>query len=134
MEAAGRQYTRTDYFLRAAECPTDYHDVMAACRSHDFPASTAAAKGMLPDAADPGLLPIGVTTYRLFNEAELASIETEAGEPPLRVDSMPTTWMLEGSMIIIMQPHLLQTTWMLEVAGACSPRRAFTTQSHVEAP
>lgn len=108
VEVAGRRYTRTRYFVRAEECPDNYHAVLAACReqqgacdvsaggSANASASTANGHSSGPtaqpagdgeggaagDAAPAGLLPIGVTTYSgLFSNAELAAIEAAAGAP-----------------------------------------------------
>lgn len=89
VEVAGRRYTQTRYFLRAEECPDNYHSVVAA--SHKQPAggrggpAAQEAEGTgdgsaAGDGAPAGLLPIGVTTYtQLFSDAELAAIELAAG-------------------------------------------------------
>lgn len=92
----GRRYTRTEYFLRATECPAGYQQTRAAAavRPQGAPASgegapcsgggTAAAvqrEGGCPlPPEEEGLLPIGVTSYAgLFSEAELRGIEEGAG-------------------------------------------------------
>lgn len=85
LEVAGRRYTRTRFYLRAEECPDNYHEVLAACQQRpggdgcSLP-SQQEAEWATGDDAPPGLLPIGVTTYtQLFSDAELAGIEAAAG-------------------------------------------------------
>ena len=85
LEVAGRRYTRTRFYLRAEECPDNYHEVLAACQQQ--PAgdgrsllSQQEAERAAGNDAPAGLLPIGVTTYtQLFSDAELAAIEAAAG-------------------------------------------------------
>ncbi|KAI3425137.1 hypothetical protein D9Q98_008908 [Chlorella vulgaris] len=94
---AGRQYLRAEYYLRAQDCPVDYHAVLAACKQ---PGSSvnASQQGTSPrplhvseaqreavplhssvGSTPAGLLPIGVTTYtQLFSNEELAAIEAES--------------------------------------------------------
>ena len=102
-----RSYVRTEYFIRAAECPEDYHSVLAAYKAggHRHRAGAVAAAGQaatadeqqqqqqgtvgsasaltpsIARAAPAGLLPIGVTCYsQLFTGAELQSIEAGSGK------------------------------------------------------
>ena len=93
VEAAGRRYTRTHFYLRAEACPDNYHSVLAACRKQPVGGNVAVSgspSGQQADADEggkaegdeipPGLLAIGVTTYTgLFSDAELAAIEAAAG-------------------------------------------------------
>ena len=109
VEVLGRSYVRTEYFIRAAECPEDYHSVLAAYEAggHGHRAGAAAAtmaaagqaaaaeehqgqQGTVGSAAaaaassmaaPAGLLPIGVTCYtQLFSGAELQAIEEGSGK------------------------------------------------------
>ena len=103
VEVAGRRYTRTRYYLRAEECPDNYHAVLAACwrqqggagsgdggggaTDGSGAASEPAAQpaddevgGAAEEEVPPGLLPIGITAYTgLFSSDELAAIEAAAG-------------------------------------------------------
>jgi hypothetical protein len=94
---AGRQYLRTEFYLRAQDCPVDYHAVLAACKQpgsnvnvsqqgtsprplHVSEAQREAVPLHSSGSAPAGLLPIGVTTYtQLFSNEELAAIEAESG-------------------------------------------------------
>lgn len=115
MEAVGRRYLKTEYFIRACEAPEDYGQVTAAwqganqggsgnssgreCENttagaqfgSDQPkarnegAAAAGCKLDGPGLPSEKLLPVGVTTYtQLLSNAELSSIEAQAGEqaPP----------------------------------------------------
>lgn len=89
VEVAGRRYTQTRFFLRAEECPDNYHSVVAAVQHQAAGSSGSPAAGEAEgagggsaagDGTPAGLLPIGVTTYtQLFSDAELAAIEHAAG-------------------------------------------------------